>query len=61
VNRQLNLLVASYWYFKKHGKPNASVRKPEPQYTISKIGRNDRCPCGSGRKYKRCCGGATIH
>ena len=20
------------------------------------IGRNDRCPCGSGRKYKRCCG-----
>ena len=22
----------------------------------SKIGRNDRCPCGSGLKYKRCCG-----
>jgi len=21
----------------------------------SKIGRNDRCPCGSGRKYKKCC------
>jgi tetratricopeptide (TPR) repeat protein len=21
-----------------------------------KIGRNDRCPCGSGQKYKRCCG-----
>lgn len=21
-----------------------------------KIGRNERCPCGSGRKYKRCCG-----
>ena len=21
-----------------------------------KIGRNSRCPCGSGRKYKRCCG-----
>ncbi|MDK4571636.1 SEC-C metal-binding domain-containing protein, partial [Kingella kingae] len=20
-----------------------------------KIGRNDPCPCGSGRKYKRCC------
>ena len=20
------------------------------------VGRNDRCPCGSGRKYKRCCG-----
>jgi TolA-binding protein len=22
---------------------------------MSKIGRNDPCPCGSGRKYKRCC------
>ena len=22
----------------------------------SKIGRNDPCPCGSGKKYKRCCG-----
>jgi hypothetical protein len=20
------------------------------------VGRNDACPCGSGRKYKRCCG-----
>ena len=20
-----------------------------------KIGRNDKCPCGSGRKYKNCC------
>ena len=23
---------------------------------IAKIGRNDPCPCGSGQKYKRCCG-----
>ncbi len=22
----------------------------------AKIGRNDQCPCGSGRKYKKCCG-----
>lgn len=27
-----------------------------------KVGRNDPCPCGSGRKYKKCCGaGPTIH
>lgn len=25
----------------------------------SKIGRNQTCPCGSGRKYKRCCGVTT--
>ena len=23
---------------------------------VSKIGRNDQCPCGSGKKYKQCCG-----
>ena len=25
---------------------------PDPSY---KVGRNDECPCGSGRKYKHCC------
>lgn len=24
-----------------------------------KVGRNDPCPCGSGKKYKKCCGGAV--
>ena len=24
--------------------------------TTQKIGRNDPCPCGSGKKYKNCCG-----
>ena len=23
---------------------------------VDKIGRNDPCPCGSGKKYKKCCG-----
>jgi len=23
---------------------------------MAKIGRNDPCPCGSGKKYKKCCG-----
>ena len=23
----------------------------------TKVGRNDPCPCGSGKKYKKCCGG----
>ena len=25
---------------------------------MQKIGRNDPCPCGSGKKYKKCCGAA---
>ena len=27
-----------------------------PQAKSKKIGRNDPCPCGSGKKYKKCCG-----
>ncbi len=34
------------------GRPSI-VRKP---VTAQKIGRNDPCPCGSGKKYKKCCG-----
>ena len=33
----------------KHGGPAESA-------TALKVGRNDSCPCGSGRKYKKCCG-----
>ena len=34
-------------------------RKPSkstPEHVEEKIGRNDLCPCGSGKKYKNCCG-----
>ncbi|QTA86974.1 PBPRA1643 family SWIM/SEC-C metal-binding motif protein [Desulfonema magnum] len=27
-----------------------------PKKIENKIGRNDPCPCGSGKKYKKCCG-----
>ena len=54
-------LVGTYRYFRQQGKACASTRGPEPRYTNNDIGRNDPCPCGSGKKYKRCCGGATIH
>ena len=27
--------------------------------TTEKVGRNDPCPCGSGKKYKKCCGVGT--
>ncbi|NLM35621.1 MAG: hypothetical protein GX206_09315 [Clostridiales bacterium] len=27
----------------------------------NKIGRNDPCPCGSGKKYKKCCGSKTAN
>ena len=31
-------------------------KKPATYYKKQKIGRNDPCPCGSGKKYKYCCG-----
>lgn len=30
--------------------------KQKPIINDDKIGRNDSCPCGSGKKYKKCCG-----
>lgn len=30
--------------------------KPQLEIDTSKIGRNDPCPCGSGKKFKKCCG-----
>ena len=29
---------------------------PEPKESEKKVGRNDPCPCGSGKKYKKRCG-----
>jgi preprotein translocase subunit SecA len=35
-------------------------KKPEPVRVDKKIGRNDPCPCGSGKKYKNCHGRAQV-
>jgi len=38
-------------------KPNFSSQKAPAQRTAeAKVGRNNPCPCGSGKKYKKCCG-----
>lgn len=34
----------------------ATAYKTEPIVNAQKVGRNDPCPCGSGKKYKQCCG-----
>ena len=45
------------------GGMQPSPKAPEPVRTVvrdkPKIGRNAPCPCGSGRKYKKCCGAAA--
>ncbi len=37
-----------------HGETAEQPKKPAK--TAAKVGRNDPCPCGSGKKYKNCCG-----
>lgn len=40
-------------------KPASSVKLPQvtaKKRTVAKVGRNEPCPCGSGKKYKHCCG-----
>ncbi len=39
----------------RHGGTARFVPDVRPS---AKLGRNDPCPCGSGKKYKKCCGGA---
>jgi preprotein translocase subunit SecA len=34
---------------------STKLKKAQPK-KVSKIGRNEPCPCGSGKKYKQCCG-----
>ena len=62
------------WYCFHREDSDAERRKPETWETTGlfwddidgsyvrdspKIGRNDPCPCGSGKKYKKCCGQAA--
>ena len=40
-----------------HGEESSAAEtKKKPQRNKNDIGRNDPCPCGSGKKYKNCCG-----
>jgi len=51
-----------YEYFAPHRRMAATAHDQiAPRRRQSKVGRNDPCPCGSGKKYKRCCGQASVH
>ena len=43
----------------KAAKPDTETKKPVVLKASEKVGRNDPCPCGSGKKYKKCCGAAN--
>lgn len=56
-------LALIYRYFEPHRRRMATLMQPVQQRRVGpKIGRNDPCLCGSGKKYKQCCGGSsTLH
>lgn len=41
----------AWFFYDGRGVKPGTVRKTTPS-----VGRNDPCPCGSGKKYKKCCG-----
>jgi hypothetical protein len=56
--------------FEKYEKPNMKPLPDKPfvykggEQTVvkgEKVGRNDPCPCGSGKKYKKCCLGKDLY
>jgi preprotein translocase subunit SecA len=50
--------AAGMGYAQAQPSEEVSSGKPKPIRVEKKIGRNDPCPCGSGKKYKKCCGAA---
>jgi SEC-C motif-containing protein len=45
------------WYYVNGMQPPKKISAS----AVEKIGRNGMCPCGSSKKYKKCCGNANSH
>lgn len=55
-------LTTIYRYFEPHRTGAAADNRsvPTPQRRVgAKVGRNEPCPCGSGKKFKHCCAGTS--
>ena len=51
------VLYKSKAFSKTLGIIEEDIEKPTLEgIDLSKVGRNDPCPCGSGKKFKKCCG-----
>jgi preprotein translocase subunit SecA len=61
VGRLRSEITLSGGNLESPGDENSTVRRTSPkvvirQTSLPKVSRNDMCPCGSGKKYKKCCG-----
>jgi preprotein translocase subunit SecA len=53
---EMALAVAGAQTLARHGIGTAPARNPNDPTSWGKVGRNEPCPCGSGKKYKHCHG-----
>lgn len=51
-----NFVHSQYSSLDKEKEHKPPVSSPKTNSNLKKTGRNEPCPCGSGKKYKRCCG-----
>lgn len=59
IDNDFELLKARYMKMREFGKKRIErkrIKQMEQKAISTKIGRNDPCLCGSGKKYKKCCG-----
>ena len=56
VRRSLGAIVAAtYESFAEVRRATMGGQAPAAPRRVRRVGRNEPCPCGSGKKYKRCC------
>ncbi len=66
-NKIAPTVIAIHAYWLPYRRALSEELSSEPNHRagippVAKVGRNDPCPCGSGRKYKKCCGEPqTLH
>lgn len=55
--------IHAYWLPQRHADYEAVLAAKPMRRERLRVGRNDPCPCGSGKKFKLCCGvpGGTVH
>lgn len=54
--RERTVEVRERWLRESERRIRVQLPPPQSPTAVAKVGRNDRCPCGSGLKYKRCHG-----
>ena len=63
LQMMIGSLTRIYRYLEPRRQSGAHAMRDDAQMPLRRVGpkvsRNDPCPCGSGRKYKLCCAGAT--